>query len=561
LSYTFFSPRLHRYLTIALFLLASCIGGRSALAVSCGIAAYKPSEADQALLHGEYDHAVTLYQAQLQQKPDDPALTASLAQVLLKQQKVKEAEDIVQKAMIHEPKSAILLTALGEVQYREGTPWLSATSVDDAVKSDICYPAAHLLRARILRLNSYYASAAKEIGIAHALDPHDPRIRLQWLYTLPVAQRMADLESYLSTDTGDDPEDLKRLRLYLGFLKKQSDEPHKACHLVSDTATTTIPFARIMQDATRVRAYGLDVKLNDHNARLQIDTGAGGLVISRSVANRAGLQEFTKTVSAGVGDKGDRSSYIAYADSIKIGALEFRDCEVKVVDQRNVVDNDGLIGMDVLSSFLVTLDYPMRTLILGPLPPRPDETAPAKPTLQTAGSSEDDSNDDSSSKTSSAAKTETSPPPRGPRDRYIAPEMKTWTPVYRIGHMLLLPASLNDSSIKLFILDTGAFTTTISPTVAREVTKVHSDSNIKVRGISGDVDKVYTADKITFKFANLSQEVHDVVAIDFSDLSKNEGTEISGLIGATAIGQTTMTIDYRDSLVHFSYDANRGYKY
>jgi tetratricopeptide (TPR) repeat protein len=239
-----------------LFLLAICSGDRSAHATSCKIANYTPTEADKAFLHGDYDHAVTLYQAQLQQKPNDPALTASLAQVFLKQQKAKEAEDIIRKAMIPEPKSPVLLTALGEVQYREGTPWLAAASVEDAMKSDLCYPAAHLLKARILRLNSYYASAAKEIGTAHMLDPHDPRIRLQWLYTLPVAERMAALESYLSTDTGDDPEDLKRLRLYLGFLKKQSDEPHKACHLVSDTATTSIPFARIMEDATRVRAYG-----------------------------------------------------------------------------------------------------------------------------------------------------------------------------------------------------------------------------------------------------------------------------------------------------------------
>jgi predicted aspartyl protease/Flp pilus assembly protein TadD len=544
------------------FTLAACIGSSSAWAVSCKVATYTPSEAYQLFLHGDYDRAATLYQTQLLQRPDDPALTASLAQVFLKQQHTKEAEDIVRKAMLKDPKSAILFSALGEVQYRQGTPWLAAASADSAAIIDICYPAAHLLKARLMRLSSYYASAAKEIATAHNLDPHDPRIRLQWLYTLPVEQRMANLESYLSADTGDDPEDLKRLRLYLAFLKKQSDEPHRACHLISATTTTAIPFARIMQDATRVRAYGLDVKLNDHNARLQIDTGAGGLVVSRSVANRAGLQEFSKTVSSGVGDKGDRSSYIAHVDSIKIGALEFRDCEVKVLEQRNVVDSDGLIGMDVLSNFLVTLDYPMRNLILGPLPPRLDETAAAKPTLQTEGARDEDSNNDLDSSTSGdLAKTGIKPAPRGPRDRYIAPEMKTWTPVYRIGHMLLLPASLNNSSVKLFILDTGAFTTTISPTVAREVTKVHSDSNVRVRGISGDVDKVYSADKITFKFANLSQEVHDVVAIDFSDLSKNEGMEISGLIGATAIGQTTMTIDYRDNLVHFTYDANRGYRY
>lgn len=557
---TVFSSCLRRCFTIAIVLTAS-LGGQSALAVSCKVApVHTPSAAESSYLHGDFAHADALYREQLQQSADDPILATGLFEALLSQQKITEAEDLLQKVSLVHPDSAALKTALGELQYRKGTPWLAASTATEASKLDPCYPRAHLLAARLYRINSLYASAAREIATAHSLDPHDPRIHLQWLYTLPVPQRMADLENYLATDTGDNPEDLKRLRLYLGYLKKQSDEPHKACHLVSETATTTIPFARIMLDATRVRAYGLDVKLNDHNARLQIDTGAGGLVISRSVANRAGLQEFSRSTASGVGDQGNKSAYTAYADSIKIGALEFRDCEVKVIDQRNVVDSDGLIGMDVFSSFLVTLDYPMRSLLLGPLPPRPDETAPARPTLQTAGAPGEDSNEDPTT-SGDGEKTATKAAPRGPRDRYVAPEMKTWTPVYRIGHMLLVPASLNNTSTRLFLLDTGAFTTTISPSVAREVTKVHSESNIRVRGISGDVDKVFTAEKITFKFANLSQEVRDVVAIDFSGLSKNEGTEISGLIGITALGQTTMTIDYRDSLVHFSYDANRGYKY
>jgi Flp pilus assembly protein TadD/predicted aspartyl protease len=555
-----FSALMRRCLMIALVLMAS-LGCHPAHAVSCNIVpVHTPTPAESAYLHGDFEHAATLFQEQLQQNPNDPALTVGLSKALLSQQKIKEADDLLQKVLAIHPDSVALKTALGELQYREGTPWLAGATASEASKLDPCYARAHLLAARIYRINSFYASASREIATAHKLDPHDPRIHLQWLYTLPVKQRMEDLESYLANDTGDDPEDLKRLRLYLGYLKKQSDEPHKACHLVSETAATTIPFARIMLDATRVRAYGLDVKLNDHNARLQIDTGAGGLVVSRSVANRAGLKEFSRSTAAGVGDKGDKSSYTAYADDIKIGGLEFRDCEVEVVDQRNVVDTDGLIGMDVFSRFLVTLDYPMRNLVLGPLPPRPDETASVKPTLQTSAD-EDATEDPESDSPGGIAKTAAKATPRGPYDRYIAPEMKTWTPVYRIGHSLIVPASLNGSSNKLFILDTGAFATTISPGVAREVTKVHSDSNIRVKGVSGEVDKVYTAEKITFRFANLSQEVHDVVSIDLSGISKNEGTEISGLIGITALGQTTMTIDYRDNLVHFSYDANRGNKY
>ena len=111
------------------------------------------------------------------------------------------------------------------------------------------------------------------------------------------------------------------------------------------------------------------------------------------------------------------------------------------------------------------------------------------------------------------------------------------------------------------VLDTGAFTTALNPDVARTVTKVHNDSNVRVSGVTGNVAKVLTADKIQFRFANLSQTVNDVVVFETPTISKHAGLEIAGFIGAIALGQVTMSIDYRDGLVKFSYDANRGYKY
>jgi hypothetical protein len=198
----------------------------------------------------------------------------------------------------------------------------------------------------------------------------------------------------------------------------------------------------------------------------------------------------------------------------------------------------------------------MRKLLLASLPKRPEDTAPLKPTLETTTSEDDD---DSSAPTETPSSTPRPAPP-GPRDRYVAPEMKDWIHVYRIGHNLLLPASLNNSKQKMFILDTGAFSTTISPEVAREVTKVHANDNIRVQGISGSVDKVYTADNITFQFANVSQKVRDVVAFATPSISKTLNMEISGFIGYTALSQMTIDIDYRDGLLKFSYDPNRGFR-
>jgi predicted aspartyl protease len=557
LKLTLFSCRWCRYLTTTL-VLAACIKGTSALAVGCKITeAHAPSEAESAFLHSDYDRAVTLYQAQLQSNPTDPALTAGLAMVLLRQQKMAEAEDIVQKALPLNPNSAILLTSLGEVHYREGMPWLAADDLNAAMKIDPCYPQLRLFYAEVLRLNSMYASAAKELTTAHALDPHDPHIRRRWLDTLPINERITELETYLATGGGDDPETIKNLQFYLEYLKQRVATPRKACRLVSDTSTATIPFAAIMRDGSHISSFGLDVKFNDRNARLQIDTGASGLVISRSVAEHAGLQEFSHMEVGGIGSEGRKAGYIAVADDIKIGSLEFRNCEVRVVDQRNVADNDGLIGMDVFSRFLVTLDYPLRKLLLAPLPPRPDDTSSATPTLETASNSAPED-------PSATSETKTPTPKavsRGPYDRYVAPEMKDWTRVYRIGHNLLVPASLNNSKPKMFVLDTGAFSTTVTPEVAREVTKVHANDRMTVRGLNGKVDKVYSADSITFRFANVSQKVEDVVAFATPSISKSLNMEISGLIGYTALAQMTIAIDYRDGLMKFSYDPNRGYKF
>ena len=275
-----------------------CGGGGLAAAATCKvIGAHHPSEAEDAFLHSDYDRAVTLYQAQLQQKPNDPVLTAGLVEVLLKQQKVTEAEALVQKALAQNPQSPVLMTALGEVQYRAGTPWLALRTVDASIKLDPCNPQSRLLSARILRLNSYYATAANEISTAHALDPTNPRIRSRWLDTLPMKERIAELETYLASANGEDPETIKRLHFYLAFLKQQEIEPHKACRLVSTTDTANIPFVNLMRDATHIRAFGLDVKLNEHDARLQIDTGASGLLISRSVADHAGLKQFSRNRS------------------------------------------------------------------------------------------------------------------------------------------------------------------------------------------------------------------------------------------------------------------------
>jgi tetratricopeptide (TPR) repeat protein len=530
-------------------------------AVSCPVAPVAaPSEAKLAFLARDYDKALSLYQAQLGKPPNNPEAIAGTVETLLRQQKVADALDTAQKADAADPHSAVILTALAAAQYRAGVPWQAWDTTRSALAADPCYPLAHLWLAREARIRSLYATANSEARTAHMLDPHDLEIRSDWIWTLPAAERITELEAYLASPTGDDPDDIRHMQQLLDFMKKSAAEPRKPCRLVSKTASTQLPYAWLMSDAVHIQAFGLEVRLNGEKAKLQIDTGAGGILVSRSVAQRAGLKAVTQTEMSGIGSQGYKAGYTAYADSIRVGDLEFQDCAVRVLDSKTVADQDGLIGMDVFANFLVTLDYPMRKMGLDPLPPRPGEQ-PAPAALRSDQSSNGPVTDQEDPNPPSASSaTDHQPRPHGPYDRYIAPEMKDWTSVFRIGHELMLPVSLNHKVTKLFILDTGSSTTCIAPAAAREVTKIHPTSYlVSVKGISGTVKDTYLADNLTFYFANLGQPAEQTLSFDLSSIGRSTGMEISGLIGANTIDLTTLKIDYRDGLIHFDYQANRGY--
>jgi hypothetical protein len=107
---------------------------------------------------------------------------------------------------------------------------------------------------------------------------------------------------------------------------------------------------------------------------------------------------------------------------------------------------------------------------------------------------------------------------------------------------------------KLFLIDTGASSNTISPSAAREVTGVSSDPRTTVKGISGSVAKVFRANELTLQFAHLRQKNYDMVAFDTKGLSDSLGTEVSGILGFNLLWSLEMKIDYRDGLVEFRYD-------
>jgi hypothetical protein len=471
---------------------------------------------------------------------------------------VKQANETVTKALQVSDAWPVRV-ALGEVYFRQG-------KIPEAEKEWIAvinagHPSgrAYLGIAHVRRALSMYKSAKTMIDKAHELDPDDPDIQRSWIATLPPPQRIKYYENYIAEGDLSDADELSNLESYLSFLKDREKQPDRPCKLVSKVTNTTTPLVRLLMDPTHLRGYGLAVDLNGTRSNFMLDTGASGITVNRRIAERAGITKITESKIWGIGDKGSKNAFVGTAKSIRVGQLEFQDCPVDVIESRSVAGEDGLIGADVFEAFLVEIDFPGEKLKLSELPRRPGE-ADQKLALK---SEEDDSDEqDESDKTETAsealpAKAAPAAKVSGPQDRYIAPEMQSFTRVYRFGHDLLIPTRIGDLPGKLFIMDTGAMTNCISPQAAREVTKVHGDPDMIVKGISGSVKNVYSANKAVLQFGHLRQENQDMMSFDMRKMSDSTGAEVSGFFGFVMLRFLDIKIDYRDGLIDFAYDAKK----
>jgi tetratricopeptide (TPR) repeat protein len=506
--------------------------------------------ADQLFRAGKFAEAETSYQVVV--KADSKLVPAQvgLVRAMLRQQKIDESLDAVNNALTIQPNSAALLAVKGDVQFRRGEMSDSELSYLAAKKLDPKEVRAYLGLAGMYGSYSLYRKAYDQLRIAHEIAPDDIEVQRSWLRMLPRKERLVAMEAYLAGAHPDDEEETRWMNEYLEFLKATVDTPVHACRLVSkvEQAETKLEIMH-GEDGHRMRGIGLVVKLNDRNARLLLDTGAGGIIVGHKLAEKAGLTSISARHYAGIGDKGLQSGYTAVADHIRIGELEFQDCVVSVSNKNSVGDEDGLIGADVFGGYLIDIDLPGMRLKLSPLPKRPEDTV-APTSLNSEG--EEQANAEQKASTPISKPTQNLP-----RDRYIAPEMANWTKVFRFGHSILVPTSVNDSKVMmLFGLDTGAFSNILSVRAGRQVCKVSSDGSMRVRGLSGEVNKVYSA-KATLRFAHLQQPSLDIVTLDLSSLSRRTGTEISGFLGFSMLRVLDLKLDYRDGLVDFEYDPKR----
>jgi tetratricopeptide (TPR) repeat protein len=490
----------------------------------------------------------------LKSDPQSGGAYAGVVLCYLKQDNLHNAAEWLAKGLQANSSDPRLKEAQGELLFRQGNIPEAEHIFVQLINSGKAPARAYLGLAEVSSAAALYAREHRLVLKAHELDPSDPDIQKEWIGMLPRADRVKEFESYLAESHGDDGETRRSIAEYLEMLKARQAAPGATCRLASDVAATETDLRPLLRDVNHLRGLGLSVVINDQKSTLLFDTGAGGITINSRLAERAGVRRLSETHIGGIGDKGPVKGYRAYADSIRIGKLEFRNCLVDVVDKRSVAEEEeGLIGADVFAPFLIEIDFPKRTLNLSQLPARPGEPS-AKPSLAI---DDQEPGSESDPKLAGNATSEANPAPVPQYfDRYISPEMKTYAAVFRFGHMLLVPTKINDVSGKLFLIDSGAFNNTITPDAAREVTKVHANYDTTIKGVSGQVNKVYDTGAVVLEFGGLRQKNIDMLAFDFSQISRSVGTELSGTIGFPVLNLLKLRIDYRDALVGFEYVPN-----
>ena len=486
-----------------------------------GLRAADPVEdAIARLREGKTQEAIELLRKTLGENPSSLRAAYLLSQTLLDLEKADEASEIVQKALALAPASADLLQTRGDIEFRAGAFTVAEMSYKKALQADGTHARAIYGLARVFQCASLNKTAVTLYRRASELDPGDADIAGSYArFSATDAEQQAALEKYLAATRGAVRRRAQSLIARAALRKFLNGRQTNI--LVSPYQPNSIHMEVLLNGRT-VHGLALKVGVGDAKAvTLELDTGASGITITRRVAEKAQVVKIADMDLSGLGDERDPTGYVGFAERIRVGDVEFHNCVVHVSDRAFSADSEGLIGPNLFERFLVTLDFRKRELRLEPLP----------------GPAWDG---------------------REPFDRYKGPELVGFSQVFRFGHELLIKTLVGESESGLFLLDTGSSESLISPAVARNVAKVRGTGRFVMKGVSGKVQNLQSANEVTLAFAGYRQMIRDLLSVDFSGISRDAGTEVAGILGLPVLILFDLTIDYRDGAVKFVYDPPPG---
>lgn len=243
----------------------------------------------------------------------------------------------------------------------------------------------------------------------------------------------------------------------------------------------------------RPLGWTLPLRINGSRPlRILFDTGAQGLLVSKSCARRLHLEPEAETLLGGFGSSGPLRGETARAATVSAGGLELGGVAVEIAPGTLPGDVDGLAGPELFRDFEITISGPARTLSLRPF----DSAHPAA------------------------------------EDRTLA----------RAGHLLIARANRGN-----FVIDSGA---AVSVVGLRE--KSIAARPVSLEGLSGLTDAYRLDRPVRVEIGGSTFTLSGAVATDLSGLSEHFGIRLDGLIGFPALARSVTTLDLRHGRLSIS---------
>jgi tetratricopeptide (TPR) repeat protein len=504
--------------------------------------------ADQFFVAGNFVEAEESYRTLLAAHPTLISAQAGLVRSLLRHQNVDEASELINKYLVGQPDSSLLLAAKGDVLFRRGEISAAEKTYLDVINLDSKQFYAHLGLARVYDASFLFGKSYEHLRLAHEIAPENVEVRLAWLRILPPKDRLFELEQYLLRPHPEDPRLNTLLWDGLLFLRATADKRPHLCKRADNVNNAVVALEFVSRPGQPLSGVGTTVQVQGRRIQMLLDTGGNGIVMSRDLAESMGLKYISNQHLGGLGDEGLQPGSLVVADNIQVGDLKFEDCYIYLIDKGRLID-DGVIGTNFFAAYLLDLDIPEMRLKLSELPQRPNDdwelgwlTNPSTPQkLQV-----------------SIPMRALDPVPSQSqsyvfRDRYVAPEMADWIGLFHVGNTLLVPTKVDDFGEALFELDTGAAVGVLASRLAHPAGNPKANHPAHLRGLSGESKKVL-ATEATLSFGGLPPWTGQLVAVDLRSQIPPLGPEYSGIIGFPTLRSLEIKLDYRDGLVQFLYD-------
>ncbi len=467
------------------------------------------ADAKERFFSRRFPEATATLREIIRSEPANVAARYWLVRTLIEDNQARQALQEAELAEKECPAEALSRVAAGDARFRLADFDQALAAYQEAVRLNPKEPRAHIGLGRVLLSDFRFKSAKEHFQTALSLDPQDPDIAVALSSVMPRSPEQLKLEEqYADQATYRDPEELEGTKALVSLFKLKGGKRPFVADSPSDAVL--LPLEGAPPESLRPSAFVLPVSVNGREpGKLLFDTGAHGILISARMAQGALVERLVPYRLGGLGDAGRAAASLGWADSASVGGkITLRDCPVIITDRKIGRMWEGIIGVDVLRGFLISLDFPNKVV-------RVERLA--------QGEADDYSLD-----------RPTSPGPE-------------FTPVRLAEGKLLIKTNVNSRGTAYFVLDTGAGQTLIDRGLAETVSNVKS-SRRRVGGISGQVQEVLRSEDLLLQFAALEYR-GTLAAVDLRRLSYSLGVEIGGLIGCDILRDVCLTIDCRNGYI------------